>query len=287
MVATFAVVDDDLASVRMLSGILETKGDVLAEFSSGFEALKFFESGRQVDICFIDLLMPDISGIEVVEKVLELFPKTLFVMISQVEAKTMLAKAYAAGIEFFIHKPINRKEILAITDRVMEKQRLKITLVQIEKFLTELRSPTALTAEESDELILKKRLQLVFSDLGILGETGSRELQRIISKFKAHEEALANLPLRSIYQAIAVTDEEIQSIEQRIRRVIKQALENIALRGLENFYDEYFERYAAKYFDFTEVNERVLELRQKRTNSVRINIRKFLIALSTDVWHGL
>ncbi|WP_088224664.1 response regulator [Desulfosporosinus sp. FKB] len=287
MAATFAVVDDDLASQRMLADILNTRGDVIAEFSSGQEALRFFESGRRVDVCFIDLLMPDLSGIEVVEKVLSMFPETLFVMISQVEAKTLMAKAYTVGIEFFIHKPINRNEILAIAERVLEKQRLKSTLDQIEKSLAEIRALKPVKSYQPDEQIIKKRFQGIFADLGIVGETGSRELQAIVLRFKDHEEELINLPLRSIYQAIAGNEEEIQSIEQRIRRVIKQALGNIALRGLEDFYDEYFERYASKYFDYAEVRDRVLELRQKRTSSARINIRKFLIALYMDVLHDI
>ncbi|HBP64785.1 MAG TPA: hypothetical protein DD730_11025 [Desulfosporosinus sp.] len=283
MVATFAVVDDDPASLRMLSDILNTRGDVVAEFSSGREALNFFESGRRIDVCFIDLLMPDISGIEVVEIAISLHPMTLTVMVSQVEAKTLLANAYAAGIEFFIHKPINRNEILAIADRVLEKQRLRSTLEQIENSLAEVRSPKVTKTEETNEKTLKKRFQLIFSDLGILGETGSRELQAIVLRFKDTEEELSDLPLKLIYQAIARTEEEIQSIEQRIPRIIKQALGNIAVRGLEDLHDEYFERYASKYFEFAEVRERVLELRQKRASTVRINIRKFLIALYTDV----
>lgn len=285
MVATFVVVDDDRASQRMLADILETKGDVIAEFSSGQEALKFFESGRRVDICFIDLLMPDISGIEVVAKALSLDPTTLFVMVSQVEAKTMLANAYAVGIEFFIHKPINRKEIMAVTDRVLEKHRLKSTLELIEKSLAEIRFSRGTRVEKISDQMLKKRFQLIFADLGILGETGIKELQEIILRFKDKEDELSNLPLRLIYKTIAGTEEEIQSIEQRIRRIIKQALGNIALRGSEDFYDEYFERYASKYFDFAEVCERVLELRQKRSTTARINIRKFLIALYTDVFN--
>ena len=283
MVATFAVVDDDPASLRMLSDILNTRGDVVVEFSSGREALNFFESGRRIDVCFIDLLMPDISGIEVVEIAISLHPMTLFVMVSQVEAKTLLANAYAAGIEFFIHKPINRNEILAIADRVLEKQRLRLTLEQIENSLAEVRPPKVTKTEETNEKTLKKRFQQIFSDLGILGETGSRELQAIVLRFKDTEEELSDLPLKLIYQAIARTEEEIQSIEQRIRRIIKQALGNIAVRGLEDLHDEYFERYASKYFEFAEVRERVLELRQKRASTVRINIRKFLIALYTDV----
>ncbi|AFM41229.1 response regulator with CheY-like receiver, AAA-type ATPase, and DNA-binding domains [Desulfosporosinus acidiphilus SJ4] len=287
MAATFAVVDDDLASQRMLADILNTRGDVIAEFSSGQEALKYFESGHRVDVCFIDLLMPDISGIEVVENVLSLYPGTLFVMISQVEAKTLLAKAYTVGVEFFIHKPINRKEILAIADRVLEKQRLKSALNLIEKSLAEIHNPKPLKVKKTDEAMIKKRFQLVFADLGILGETGSRELQAIVLRFRDSEEELLNLPLRSVYQAIAGSEEEIQSIEQRIRRVIKQALGNIALRGSEDFYDECFERYASKYFDYAEVRDRVLELRQKRTSSARINIRKFIIALYMDVLHDI
>lgn len=286
MVATFIVVDDDRASLRMLADILDTKGDVIAEFTSGQAALKFFESGRRADICFIDLLMPDISGIEVVEKALSLNPMTLFVMVSQVEAKTLLANAYAVGIEFFIHKPINRKEIRAVTDRVLEKHHLKSTLDQIEKSLAEARFPRVDRNDKNiiSDQTLKRRFQWIFADLGILGETGIRELQEILLRFKDREDELLNLPLRSIYKTVAGSEAEVLSIEQRIRRIIKQALGNIALRGSEDFYDEYFERYASKYFDFAEVCERVLELRQKRISAARINIRKFLIALYTDVY---
>lgn len=288
MVPTFAVVDDDPAARGMLADILSSRGEVIAAFASGQEALRFFESGRSVDICFVDLLMPDLSGIDVVEKVLALQTHTLFVMVSQVEAKALLADAYAAGIEFFVHKPINRKEILAVSDRVLEKLRLQTTLEQIEKSLAGVRhSRRVKQTEESKSLeeTAKKRLQGIFADLGIVGETGSREVQAVILSFKNHEDDLVNLPLRQIYQSIAGPDEDVQSIEQRIRRVIKQAMENIALRGLEDFYDEYFERYASRYFDFAEVRQRVAELRRgKQASTARINIRKFLIALFLDIW---
>lgn len=62
---SFLVVDDDPVTRRMLTDLLETKGEVINELESGNQALDFFASGKKADICWIDLLMPDISGIEV------------------------------------------------------------------------------------------------------------------------------------------------------------------------------------------------------------------------------
>lgn len=286
---SFLVVDDAPVTRRMLTDLLETKGEVINELENGNQALDFFGSGKKADICWIDLLMPDISGIEVVNKLKAEGADTLFVMLSQVTAKTILGDAYAAGIEFFVHKPINRNEILAVTDRILEKYRLRKTVEHIEESLLLIKKISPAIGK-SEQQLWKKRFQSIFSELGILGEVGSRDIQSIIFRFAEREDALINLPLKNIYLEIAKSEEEVQTIEQRIRRTIRQSLENIAFLGLEDYYNERFERYSSKYFDFIQVRQLINELRQKgdahTVHTGRVNIRKFMIALYNDVFEN-
>ena len=57
------------------------------------------------DLVLVDLLMPGRDGIQLVRELKELGSRAKFVMISQVSAKELIAKAYQAGVEFFIRSP--------------------------------------------------------------------------------------------------------------------------------------------------------------------------------------
>ncbi|MET1168167.1 response regulator, partial [Bacillus velezensis] len=69
----------------------------------------------------IDLLMPDQDGIETLAKLRHNGYTGKFIMISQVENKEMVGEAYQNGIEFFIHKPINRVEVEHVLSKVNDQ----------------------------------------------------------------------------------------------------------------------------------------------------------------------
>ena len=72
------------------------------------------------DIVIVDLLMPEIDGITFVKRARSYAPDLTFIMLSQVASKDMIADAYSAGIEFYIHKPINSIEVESILRKVSE-----------------------------------------------------------------------------------------------------------------------------------------------------------------------
>ena len=73
------------------------------------------------DLVLVDLLMPGRDGIQLVRELKELGSRAKFVMISQVSAKELIAKAYQAGVEFFIQKPINLIEVRQVVGNVIRQ----------------------------------------------------------------------------------------------------------------------------------------------------------------------
>lgn len=92
-------------------------GVVIGEADSGESALPLILSSHP-DLVLIDLLMPNLDGIETIEQLRKQGFKGHFVMISQVVNKEMVGQAYEKDVEFFIHKPINRVEV----QNVLKKQ---------------------------------------------------------------------------------------------------------------------------------------------------------------------
>ena len=72
--------------------------------------------------------------------------------------------------------------------------------------------------------------------------------------------------------------------EQRLRRVIRKAMDNLASIGLENFHDLRFEHYSGKFFDYPQIRKRMNEIKNGAYKSeARINIKKFLNAMVLEV----
>src|SRR5689334_8826431 len=107
----FFIVEDDEAVRCILSEIIEDfdLGEVVGEADNGSTVDSKLLSYKKVDILIIDLLMPIKDGLNTVKDLASEFNGKI-IMISQVENKEMIGKAYALGVEYYITKPINRLE---------------------------------------------------------------------------------------------------------------------------------------------------------------------------------
>ncbi|HWJ04061.1 MAG TPA: response regulator, partial [Verrucomicrobiae bacterium] len=287
----------DPACRRMLGKLIEAEdlGEIVGEKDDGLNSEAAIIQARP-DIVLVDLLMPRQSGLEVVENLRKRNFPGGFIMISQIESKEMVAQAYAAGIEFFIHKPINRIEVVAVIKKVMEQQRLHRSLNHVRESLRILdgftNSPPQVPNTEKAKL--RANTMDILGDLGIIGEAGSKDLLQIVlglGELPEQERAFGEVRYLKELYSFALRNPggdgaDIQAVEQRIRRTIKQAMENIAALGIEDYHDPKFERYAGKYFDFVEVRRKMRELekREPGESSPRINIRKFIEALLAEVF---
>lgn len=109
--ARILVVDDELPNIELIQGYLEKEYNVVSA-SSGEEALQKIYSEKP-DVVLLDIMMPEISGYEVCEKIkhdesMRLIPVIMVTALSDIEDKI---KAIEAGADDFLSKPINSLEL--------------------------------------------------------------------------------------------------------------------------------------------------------------------------------
>ena len=317
---TFFIVDDDPAARNMLTEIIEEEnlGEVVGHGVGGeHQEETILETCP--DVTLVDLLMPEIDGISLAENLRLQGYDGALVMVSQVESKDMVARAYQKGVEFYITKPINRVEIISVLQQVIFIHTVQKSLqVAQKRFLDIPSAPYSSSREEQGEAAYqnpeggrffseqsyqgtRRKLMNLLLDLGIIGETGSNDILRIIWYLlrnypEEHNGSKEFSNLQSLYREVLedikagreeVREEEVKALEQRLRRTIRQGMDTVAAIGLSDFGDPRFEKYAGSLFDFNEVRNRMNELKKGDTaTATRINIKKFLKALYFEVLHS-
>jgi len=107
---------DDTTSVRMLIRmILKSTDYELEDATDGVEAFKCCNSSSPPDLMLLDIIMPNMDGIECC-RLIKANKKTKHIPIIMVTTKgesQQMESAYAAGCDDYLTKPINRIELLA------------------------------------------------------------------------------------------------------------------------------------------------------------------------------
>ncbi|TCO80079.1 response regulator [Marinisporobacter balticus] len=279
---TFLIIDDDINIRKMLKHLIlkNNLGKVSEELGSGEHApeeIVFYNP----DIVLIDFLLPVKDGIEIIDSAISLGYKGKFIMVSQVEDENMITKAYENGIVFFIHKPINMIEALNVIRGVCHNIELEKSVILIKNavFNIEKSQNVVSTPNIHDQMVN------IFTDIGIIGESGSKDLMNVVEKIISFKRKnfSSTYQLQEIYQQIAneenaTKDTHInaRTIEQRIRRTILKALENIAELGNDDYYNIKFTEYSTRLFDLKQVKQEIKHLHAAKEDRGKINIKKFI-----------
>jgi CheY-like chemotaxis protein len=121
------VVDDDPASVKVITFFLEKEGCTFDCAHSGKEALKLYAS-RQYDAVFLDLMMPGIDGFEfamLVRDSEQNQSRIPIIAVTALEEEYGLERCRSIGMDAFVPKPIS-----AITLRNVLKELVTDTLLK-------------------------------------------------------------------------------------------------------------------------------------------------------------
>jgi len=100
------VVDDDPVVRKSFDRVLSSKGYAVITAENGEEALTKL-SQEKYDVVYTDIRMPGMSGLEVAEKVKARQPWTPVVIITGYGNDAAEARAKAAGVANFLHKPLS------------------------------------------------------------------------------------------------------------------------------------------------------------------------------------
>ncbi|MGH4117241.1 response regulator [Clostridium sp.] len=286
---TFLIIDDDV-NIRKMLGILIKKnnlGRVICELDSGKHAVQeiiFYNP----QVVLIDLLLPLLDGIEIINRAKNQGYKGKFIMISQVEEESVVSRAYESGIVFFISKPINSIEAINVIKNICHNIELENSLEVIKSALLGFDNDKGVTKE----LFVNEEIMNIFTNIGITGAVGSNELIKIIHKiieFKKRN-PISIYKLQKVYGEIVQEEHgndnlnaNQKALEQRIRRIIQKALENLSELGCDDYSNSIFMEYSTLLFDFKQIRQEMRHINNPLDEPGKINTKKFIEGIITKL----
>jgi len=119
MAVKVLIVDDALFMRAMIRDILENSGryEVAAEAANGEESVARYRELRP-DMVTMDIVMPQMDGIEACREILKIHPKAKIVMCSALGQEALVIESIAAGAKDFIVKPFSAEKVLKVLDSV-------------------------------------------------------------------------------------------------------------------------------------------------------------------------
>ena len=106
-----AILDDSRLSLQLIKSILQTHGINNVETFS--DPLKLLDSDRDFRIYIIDMILPNISGKQMVMKLRKLHPQSIIIIISSLENYNTIAHVLASGADDYIIKPFDSRFLIA------------------------------------------------------------------------------------------------------------------------------------------------------------------------------
>ncbi|ASJ02571.1 two-component system response regulator [Thermococcus profundus] len=121
--ARVLIADDALFARILLRKIFTDAGhEVVGEASTGKEVVEKYAELRP-DIVTLDIIMPDMDGIEALKKIIEMDPNAKVIMITSVDSEKKVIECINAGASGYIIKPFEPSQVLSEVNRVLSKRR--------------------------------------------------------------------------------------------------------------------------------------------------------------------
>jgi two-component system, chemotaxis family, chemotaxis protein CheY len=119
MARTVLICDDALFMRTMLADILEQAGfDVVGQAETGAEAVRKYRE-LQPSLVTMDIIMPDMGGIDAVREIVKEYPDASILMCSAMGQQALVIEAIQAGARDFVVKPFQPSRVLEAVQRVL------------------------------------------------------------------------------------------------------------------------------------------------------------------------
>lgn len=123
------IIDDEETLLVSLKSFFSQKGYQVTTSNSGGKALRKIKK-EPPDLVFLDLKLPDLTGLEVLKKIKVISPEIVVIMMTAYSTVETAVKAMKLGAENYIHKPFDQEELAITTKRSLENLKLKRTILR-------------------------------------------------------------------------------------------------------------------------------------------------------------
>ncbi len=119
------VEDENLAIEKFKSIINEIKGiESLQCFKNSIEAIEYVKE-NPIDVAFLDIVLPNMGGIELGKRILETQPEAEIVFVSAYEKYAL--RAFDVGAIGYVLKPYSAEEIERLVNKIKKIKRISET----------------------------------------------------------------------------------------------------------------------------------------------------------------
>ncbi len=118
------LVDDEPSTLQLVRRVLEADGHEIFEAVDGEQAVEIFHETRP-DLVLLDIVLPKMDGLAVLQKIRENDSITGVIMVSALSSEQLAVRSMLAGADDYVSKPFKLKTIRMDIRRVMDKVNLR------------------------------------------------------------------------------------------------------------------------------------------------------------------
>lgn len=119
MAHSVLVCDDAIFMRTMIADILTQAGyEIVGEAESGVEAVQRYQELKP-DLVTMDIVMPEMGGIDAVREIVKLDPDARILMCSAMGQQALVVEAIQAGAKDFVVKPFQPARVLEAVQRLL------------------------------------------------------------------------------------------------------------------------------------------------------------------------
>lgn len=113
------IVDDDLATIRVLKTSLQIEGYEVLDTNSAIEGLRLAYQ-HHPELVILDIMMPEMDGIEVCKRLRQMSDVPILMLTAKPDEQAVL-DAFNAGADDYVIKPFRPKELIARVAALMKR----------------------------------------------------------------------------------------------------------------------------------------------------------------------
>lgn len=122
MKAKILIADDSAYMRSILKDLLLRNGyDVAGEAENGKEVLALYEKLKP-DVVAMDIMMPEMSGIQALKEIKEKYPEAKVVMAAAMGQQNLVVEAVRAGASEFFIKPVQAERVVEAIEKTLQKR---------------------------------------------------------------------------------------------------------------------------------------------------------------------
>jgi NADH-quinone oxidoreductase subunit E len=209
--ADVVVIDDEESIREGCRETLESEGYRAIAATDGMEGLRLVKNTRP-RVVLLDLRMPGISGVEVLEKLPGIDPRIIPIIITGYGTIDSAVETMKLGAFDFITKPFDMDQLLGVVDRGMRRYESVAPPVEAVRPSPEVR----VAPSEADVLLDALESLGQYYSLGVEGRTLASELRALEAEAQYHSEVLGRI--RDKEKAITELAADLRMVNEIIER---------------------------------------------------------------------